>query len=163
MKLRLASIGIITVILALSVGGCARGPIRGDEPPAVSYWRGGLNVDQALIAHYTRWQGVPHRLGGGDRSGIDCSGFVQRTYQELFNFKLPRTARDQRGIGKPVKMANLRAGDLIFFEGVFAPHHVGIYLGDGTFVHVSSSKGVTRTALDDRYWQRYIKGAKRVI
>ncbi|MGF1642837.1 MAG: NlpC/P60 family protein [Thiotrichales bacterium] len=147
----------------ITSSGCARAPVRIDTTPAPIHWRGGLNVNSALLEHFTRWQGVPHRLGGTDQSGIDCSAYVQRTYQELFNVALPRTAREQRTVGQAIKMSYLRAGDLLFFEGVFAPHHVGIYVGDGTFIHVSSTKGVVRTSVEDRYWRRYIKGARRVI
>ncbi len=155
----------LTLTFVLAVGltsACTTAPMRVGGKSA-EYWNNGVEVRSVLMRHFENWEGVPHRYGGTDRSGIDCSGFVQLAYRDLFNVNLPRSARDMSRIGESVGLDELRVGDLMFFRGAFSPNHVGIYLGDGTFLHVSSSKGVTRTRVDDSYWRKYISSARRVL
>ncbi len=61
------------------------------------------------------WAGTPYVLGGQSRGGIDCSGFVQKTFIDRFNIDLPRTTKDQAGYGKLVRKEDIQTGDLIFF------------------------------------------------
>lgn len=111
-------------------------------------------LDQ-LYTQFQSWQGTPYRLGGYDQSGIDCSGFVARTYSDLFNRQLPRTTTAQSKVGKKIKRRELQAGDLVFFKikNRGKLRHVGIYLSDGQFLHASTSKGVTISNLQNSYWQ----------
>jgi len=102
-------------------------------------------------------------MGGNSQSGIDCSAYVQKGYRELFGVDIPRTVQAQRMKGEKVARNELATGDLVFFRPESYPHHVGIYLGDGTFIHVSSSKGVTRSKLRNVYWRRHYNGARRVL
>ena len=107
------------------------------------------------------WLGVPYLYGGSTKKGTDCSGFVRNIMQEWAGISLPRTAAEQAKIGKSVSKGSLKAGDAVFFGQWNRVSHVGIALGDGNFAHASTSKGVTITPLDDPYWSRHYKGARR--
>lgn len=111
------------------------------------------------------WLNVPYKYGGLDRNGIDCSALSRRLYKEAFNIKLPRTARDQMKGGLFVRQPWLKEGDLLFFRddrGSFQDH-VGIYLGDGQFIHASSSKGVVISDLFSSYYQERLITARRYL
>ena len=110
--------------------------------------------------------GTPYVYGGSTRSGLDCSGFVLQVFGP-FGVRLPRQSADQARAGVAVEMADLQAGDLLFFdtEGRGRVTHVGIYLGDGTMANANSYKG--KVAIDqfqaDRYWAPRYLGARRVM
>jgi probable lipoprotein NlpC len=110
-----------------------------------------------------RWKGTPHRMGGTDREGIDCSGFVMQVYKHLFNIHLPRMTNEQASLGRPIPRSRIHAGDLVFFLPPNKIRHVGIYLGDGDFVHASTSKGVIISNINDRYWQNAFWTARRIL
>lgn len=111
-----------------------------------------------------RYLGVTYRFGGASADGLDCSGFVVIVFAEL-GITVPRTSALQFAFGQPVERADLRLGDLVFFnttgQGV---SHVGIYLSDGEFIHAASNPGrVIKSRLDEKYYaQRYL-GARRVM
>ncbi|MCR4310655.1 MAG: NlpC/P60 family protein [Deltaproteobacteria bacterium] len=107
---------------------------------------------------------VPYRFGGTTLWGLDCSGFVQKTFAFL-NLDLPRSAREQFREGAKVAKADLSPGDLVFFRTYAKyPSHVGIYLGDNRFVHASASeRKVTVDSLDKPYYEKRYIGAKRLL
>ena len=107
---------------------------------------------------------VPYRFGGTTLWGLDCSGFVQKTFAFL-NLDLPRSAREQFREGTKVAKADLSPGDLVFFRTYAKyPSHVGIYLGDNRFVHASSrERKVTVDSLDTPYYVKRYIGAKRLL
>jgi len=109
------------------------------------------------------WAGTPHRMGGKSRKGIDCSGFIQRIYRDIFKIRLPRTTALQVRTGSTVAKADLQAGDLVFFHPPNKIRHVGIYLGDGEFAHASTTRGVTISSLDAPYWRSAYWTAKRIL
>jgi len=116
-----------------------------------------LRVARGMLA-------VPYRFGGTTLWGLDCSGFVQKTFA-FFGLELPRTARDQFREGLKVSKADLSPGDLVFFR-TYAKYasHVGIYLGDNRFVHASShDRKVTIDSLDEPYYMKHYLGAKRLL
>jgi hypothetical protein len=117
---------------------------------------------EALQAGIQSWLGTPHRWGGTDRRGADCSGFVRSLYDELFGVSLPRTTSDQVSVGQPVHQETLVPGDLVFFRPP-KTQHVGVYLGNNRFVHASTSRGVMISALSERYWQRHYWTARRIL
>ena len=103
------------------------------------------------------WMGTPHRMGGQDKRGMDCSGFVGMMYREIYGKDLPRTSRDMSKHIKKKKNNQLREGDLVFFS--FSGRnvdHVGIYLHNGKFVHVSTRKGVIISNLNDSWYAKYL-------
>lgn len=110
------------------------------------------------------WYGVKYRYGGTDKSGIDCSAFVQTAYKEVFCTDLVRTAREQFQSCRVVwDKDNLKEGDLVFFRTRGRRiSHVGIYLTDDYFVHASSSSGVMISNLSDAYWSKRYAGAGKI-
>jgi len=118
----------------------------------------------SLYTFINQWYGVPYQLGGTDKDGIDCSGFAQRLYAEVYGIDLVRTAYEQFEQCKSIRNSDkLREGYLVFFGTKKRITHVGVYLGNNHFVHASTSEGVTISSLDDPYWQsRYAGGGKIV-
>ena len=111
---------------------------------------------------YKKYKGTPYKYGGTTSHGFDCSGFVQRAYMDAFKQKLPRTTKAMMKTGKKVSKSKLRIGDLVFFHPTRRYYHVGIYLGNGTFMHASSSRGVMKSKLSLKYWQKSYVTARRV-
>lgn len=118
---------------------------------------------QLLRKHLERWRGTPYRFGGSSPRGVDCSGFVQLTYQRLFHRDLPRTVDDQVRFGQKVALNSAQPGDLVFFKTGIWQRHVGIYMGNGQFMHASESQGVTVSSLSDNYWQENYWQMKRML
>lgn len=110
------------------------------------------------------WYGVRYRYGGTDKNGIDCSAFVQKLYEDVFNTELVRTARQQFHSCKMIwDIDNLKEGDLVFFKTRGKRiSHVGIYLANDFFVHASSSSGVMISNLKDAYWSTRYAGAGKI-
>jgi cell wall-associated NlpC family hydrolase len=120
-------------------------------------------VEQRLRAEVRQWEGTPHRMGGSTLRGIDCSGFVQRLYRDIFDRRIPRSTALQVKSGRPVGHRRLRTGDLVFFKVPHKGRHVGIYLGHAQFAHASTSRGVTISNLEDPYWHRLYWTARRYL
>ncbi|MBI4279271.1 MAG: C40 family peptidase [Armatimonadetes bacterium] len=130
-------------------------------PPQLPALRGQAD---AVLREATRLLGTPYRWGGTTARGLDCSGFILAAYASYVP-NLPRTSFEQFRIGTPVEPSDLRAGDLVFFT-TYAPgaSHVGIYIGDGRFIHSSSAAGgVVITSLSDGYYAARYLGARRVL
>jgi cell wall-associated NlpC family hydrolase len=109
--------------------------------------------------------GIGYRNAGNSHAnGFDCSGLVAHVYREAWGIALPRNARAQSEFGVAVTRAELQAGDLVFYNTLNAPFsHVGIYLGDGKFVHAPKQGAQVRTENMDRaYWTRRFNGARRI-
>jgi cell wall-associated NlpC family hydrolase len=107
--------------------------------------------------------GKPYRHSGNTPAGFDCSGLVQYSYSKA-GVNLPRATQAQRREGQPVSARELRRGDLVFFdqEGKKSSH-VGIYVGQGHFVHAPSTGGRVRTdGLDAAYWRAHFVEARRL-
>ncbi|MBF0200378.1 MAG: C40 family peptidase [Desulfamplus sp.] len=119
-------------------------------------------VKEDLYDQFHQWEGVKYRLGGLNRNGIDCSGFVYVTYLEKFGIDLPRNTDLQVRIGRYVRFNDLRSGDLVFFKIGWKGKHVGIYIEDNMFLHVSTRKGVMISSLHDRYWSSKYWQARRI-
>lgn len=107
--------------------------------------------------------GTPYVLGGTDREGFDCSGFVQWAYKHV-GIKLPRTAREQASVGKLIRdSSDLSAGDIVAFRHPRRGYHTGIYVGDGKFIHSPRRRQTVRiNSLDDPYFSSTFLGARRV-
>ncbi|QFI53982.1 NlpC/P60 family protein [Aeromonas simiae] len=118
--------------------------------------------NQAFDGFYQQWRGVPYRMGGNSRAGLDCSAFTQLAYQQVFGLSLPRTTTSQANLGQPITRSQLRHGDLVFFKTGWNQYHVGVYTGAGEFIHASTSKGVIRSRLDNVYWRKHYWQARRM-
>ena len=121
------------------------------------------NKATAIINTAKQYLGVKYVWGGTSSSGFDCSGLVQHVFAS-HGITLPRVSRDQYLIGNNVDFNNLQPADLVFFSlnGDKVVNHLGIYIGDGQFIHASSSKGVVISEFSS-YWTSYYSGAKRVL
>ena len=109
--------------------------------------------------------GVDYRYGGkSPESGFDCSGLVAHVFREAYGIELPHNARAQSEFGVRVSLSELRAGDLVFYNTLNRPFsHVGIYLGDGRFVHAPKTGAPVRVEpIDGTYWMRRFDGARRI-
>ena len=106
--------------------------------------------------------GTPYVPGGTDTQGFDCSGFVQWAYRNV-GVTLPRTAREQSVMGRPIKSGSMMAGDIVAFNHPRRGYHTGIYLGGGSFIHSPGrGKSVSAAALSDPYFSSTFIGARRV-
>ncbi|WON75578.1 bifunctional murein DD-endopeptidase/murein LD-carboxypeptidase [Serratia sp. UGAL515B_01] len=122
-----------------------------------------VDVKSKIMSQYASWKGVRYRLGGDTKRGIDCSGFVQRTFREQFGMDLPRSSYEQEDMGKKIPRAKLRPGDLVSFRAGSTGRHVGIYLGNNKFVHASTSNGVTISNMTDNYWNKRYHEGRRLL
>ena len=118
---------------------------------------------QKLERQYQIYKGTKYKYGGTDKRGFDCSGFTQKVYNDAFNIRLPRTTEAMAKIGKKVPKNKLSPGDLVFFKPSRKYNHVGIFLGDGLFMHSSTSKGVIQSNLNEGYWKKKYQYAKRIL
>ncbi len=119
-----------------------------------------------LVKVAKSFAGAPYRYGGESVRGLDCSAFVKKMY-EIFEVQLPRSAREQYGAGMRVSQNDLTTGDLVFFrtrKQFSYPTHVGIFIGDGKFIHASSycRQGVRISSLSEEYYAKRFVGAVRV-
>ena len=109
--------------------------------------------------------GVPYRRGGNnENTGFDCSGFVRHLYEKSVGQILPRRAVDQARATEVIERDELKPGDLVFFNTMRrAFSHVGVYVGDGKFIHAPrAGKAVNIDDMRSAYWQKRFNGARRV-
>ena len=102
------------------------------------------NIDgkrEKIISEAERWLGTPYCWGGESKDCADCSGFVMEVYKKA-GVLLPRTAAEQYKIGKYIPINDAKTGDLVFFQKGNKISHVGIYVGNNSILHASSSSGV---------------------
>jgi cell wall-associated NlpC family hydrolase len=121
---------------------------------------------QGLNNQGMEYLGIRYRFGGNSpESGLDCSGLVQNVFRNALGLDLPRTARDMARIGEKVGFKDLKPGDLVFFNTMRrAFSHVGIYVGDGQFLHAPASGGEVRIEeIGKSYWAKRFNGARRLV
>ncbi len=109
--------------------------------------------------------GTEYRYGGDSpQTGYDCSGLVAHVFEQAWGIRLPHSARAQSEAGRPVSLAELQPGDLVFYDTQHRPYsHVGIYVGDGRFVHAPKTGARVRVeSLHSRYWSNRFDGARRI-
>lgn len=125
---------------------------------------GPLNMS-GLVMHAMGFLGTPYRLGGNSvDQGFDCSGFVQTAFKLSLGVLLPRRAAEQAHATQSIEKTELQPGDLVFFNTLGrAFSHVGIYIGEGRFIHSPRSGSEVRVEnMAERYWQARFNGARRV-
>ncbi|MFG0606144.1 C40 family peptidase [Vibrio mimicus] len=136
--------------LLLLVGCTSTPPSEPDSSAATSDFSNTSTPSFSNV--FTEWSGVPYRLGGVSKNGIDCSAFVQIAYRDAWQLDLPRTTQSQAQTGQKITYEQAQYGDLVFFKTSRTNIHVGVYLGDKQFMHASTSKGVIISRIDNPYW-----------
>lgn len=123
-----------------------------------------LTPREKVLLEVIKYLDTPYKYGGNGGKGIDCSAFTKQVYNNSVELQLPRSAREQYQVGDDVSKDDLKFGDLVFFNTTRRsyPGHVGIYLGEGQFVHASRKLGVTVSSLDEAYYKKRYIGARRV-
>lgn len=162
---------LATALLATS---CGRDDVRPAppraEPVGQREWPQVRPADpaaaNAVLMRAISLVGTPYRYGGNTpEGGFDCSGLVNYVYRDMLDLRLPRTSRDLAAYQGPrIEPEKLATADLVFFGSGGTVTHVGIYVGEGRFVHAPSTGGTVRLDhLDGSYWRRHYSGAKRVL
>ena len=119
-----------------------------------------------LVSRAMDLLGVPYKWGGNaPETGLDCSGLVRHVFEDAAGLVLPRRAIEMSRAGAPVGRGDLQPGDLVFFNTLRrAFSHVGIYIGEGRFVHAPSAGGKVRVErLSGSYWANRFNGGRRLI
>lgn len=163
---RHSAVGLAGVMAtALLAAGCAGTPAMPEPVPPAAVPTPASSAARGLIAQLAlSMVGVRYRYGGADpAAGFDCSGLVYYTFSSNGHI-VPRTSREQFDAARKIPLADALEGDLVFFRDQAKLSHVGIYLGDGQFVHAPSSGGTVSVAnLDAPYYQRHLVGVGRLL
>jgi cell wall-associated NlpC family hydrolase len=141
----------------------ARPVERHNRTPAKAASRGDKDMGAIAARTAERFVGIPYRWGGENVvDGMDCSGFVRAVYN-LCGLSIPRTSRDQFKAGESVAKEALQDGDLVFFGASDdSINHVGIYVGNGRFVHAPRrGEEIRVTSVDESYFEKRFVGARR--
>ncbi len=160
-----------TLLACLLLSACGHAPVKSAGParPAQTWPTVAPSNPAAANAVLMRALGLvgtPYRFGGNTpESGFDCSGLVAYVYRDMLELNLPRSSRELAQVQGPrIDPQRLAAGDLVFFGSRGSVSHVGIYVGEGRFVHAPSTGGTVRLdSLGGPYWQDHYTGAKRVL
>ncbi|MBP6817562.1 MAG: C40 family peptidase [Burkholderiaceae bacterium] len=147
---------VLSAALLMSPMAQASGPDSPSEPHAGT----------ELVLRALSLLGVNYRFGGtSPDTGLDCSGLVRHVFREAMGVVLPRRAEEMSQTGASVDTSQLAPGDLVFFNTLRRTFsHVGIYIGNGQFVHAPSSGGGVRIEhLSKQYWTQRFNGARRLV
>ncbi|MCK7594176.1 C40 family peptidase [Pseudomarimonas salicorniae] len=147
------------------LAGCGGTPERSDRSWSSASRSEGARAN-AVLFRAIGLVGTPYRYGGNTpEGGFDCSGLVGYVYRDAAELALPRSTREIAGLKAPkVERDELAPGDLVFFGPKGRVNHVGIYVGEGRFVHAPNRGGTVRLdALDGHYWRDTWMFGKRVL
>jgi murein DD-endopeptidase len=153
-RIALAALAVLAALTAALLGGCATQRTR----PAPAQPPVGAEIVRAAVALV----GTPYHFGGADQAGFDCSGLAVYVYERA-GIEIPRTAAAQQRAAVPVPLAQLAPGDLVFFRiRSRSVDHVGVYAGDGRFIHAPRAGGaVTYGDLRGGFYAQHLAGAGR--
>jgi cell wall-associated NlpC family hydrolase len=155
MKYKLLTLGLVLSVFGLS--GCSpTGNIQNNTGQYRQYDYASLSPQrQKMMQIAYQSLGTPYKWAGKNpREGFDCSGLMYYTYQQS-GLNIPRTAAQQRDASRTISQSQLVPGDMIFFKTGKRTNHVGIYTGNGEFIHASTSrKQVKKDKLEYQYWQK---------
>ncbi len=167
----------LMVVFLLSAGLAHAAPVANQEDDLESFINQNLVISQInhlgksvgnqasdLVVHAMGFLGVPYKRGGTGISGFDCSGFVRAMYENTLGLALPHNAKAQADATQTIQRDELQPGDLVFFNTLRrAFSHVGIYVGEGKFIHSPRAGGEVRIEnMSDSYWRKRFNGARRV-
>ena len=164
---------LLALSTALLLAGCGgRDNVRPSAPrqPPTRDWPVTQPVDpakaNAVLMRAISLVGTPYRYGGNTpEGGFDCSGLVNYVFRDMLDLRLPRTSRELAATQGPrISPDHLASGDLVFFGSGGQVSHVGIYVGEGRFVHAPNSGGTVRLdRLDGAWWRDHYTGARRLL
>ncbi|QIL21149.1 C40 family peptidase [Thermomonas sp. HDW16] len=163
---------VLALSTALLLAACGGEQVRPSSPPTAAKrgWADPRPADpakaNAVLMRAISLVGTPYRYGGNTpEGGFDCSGLVNYVYRDMLDMRLPRTSRDLAAMEGPrIAPDRLASGDLVFFGSGEAISHVGIYVGEGRFVHAPNSGGTVRLdQLDGSWWRDHYRGARRLL
>jgi len=149
---------VLSIMLGLALAACA------STPASTATAKAGGPAHERAASHALKLVGAPYRYGGtSPNTGFDCSGLVQYSYRRA-GVELPRSTEAQRRAAEPIRRADLRPGDLLFFDQEGKKNsHVALYVGNGQMVHApSSGKTVRRDAVDSPYWKKHLSEIRRI-
>lgn len=140
-------------------------PVTQPTPEHAGPVKGSFVHMRDFFKNVTSYFGISYRYGGETPDGFDCSGFVRFMYSKVFNLDLPRSSREMATIGTKIGREELMPGDLVFFHSLKKRQidHVGIFIGNDTFIHSSVSKGITEDQLQKSYFNKRFAGAVRIL
>jgi len=156
-------VALLAIIALLSACGGGKTTRPAPPPAPAQVWPSVTPNDpqaaNSVLMRAIGLVGTPYRYGGNTpESGFDCSGLVAYVYREMLDLRLPRTSRDLAAVqGPKIDPKRLAPGDLVFFGDRGNVFHVGIYVGEGRFVHARLD------SLGGPYWKDHYTGAKRVL
>jgi cell wall-associated NlpC family hydrolase len=165
---RCLPVTLICLLLAACSSPPPLAPYRAQHP-ADQYGLSHLQADGAsreILMYTMSLLDVGYQFGGDNpEAGLDCSGMVSYIYQNAVGVRLPHNAARIAGIARPIATDALRVGDLVFFNTMNRPYsHVGIYIGDGKFVHAPHTNSAIRVdRLDNRYFAAHFEGARTLF
>ncbi|MEI8033484.1 MAG: NlpC/P60 family protein [Chlorobiaceae bacterium] len=167
---RFLAVCFLLFVVPLTTSSVAQSETTPDSP-AIAQEEKSVDAPDQTIGHMgsffkdvIQYFGTRYRWGGTTPKGFDCSGFVGFMYNKAFNMNLPRTSKEMSSMGTRVSKENLQPGDLVFFKtrgkGI---NHVGIFIGSDTFVHSSTTKGVTEEKLIQNFYEKQFAGGVRLL
>jgi len=153
-------------ILAFCAGSLHAAPLENGFEPSTGASPGEARL--RVLAAAQKYEHTPYRYGGLDRRGLDCSGLVYLSFYDALGVTVPRNTQGLYSWVEKITMDNANPGDLVFFKttGNGNISHVGIFVGNGRFIHAASEgpvTGVIYSSLDERYWSRTYAGTGRVL
>ena len=134
-------------------------------PASASTASAAASAREGPLTHALRALGTRYRYGGSSpETGFDCSGLIAHAFEQGWGLAVPHNAQAQSKLGAPVKRVNLAPGDLVFYNTLAQPNsHVGMYIGNGRFIHAPKPGARVRIErLDTPYWRTRFNGARRL-
>ncbi len=153
-----AVLGLFLIFIAMMPQVCAQTAQANAENAA--------KIREILIQQGREYLGCPYRSGATGPATFDCSGFVMTVFKEGAKIQLPRKASSIYEKSEKIKREELESGDLVFFSVNGKINHVGIYEGDGMFIHSASDgskTGVIESSLNERYWKNHYTASGRYV
>ena len=174
---RMQTMRLLFLALCLSIGLAHAAPVSAEDDELESFINQSLVLSQIshigksvgnqasdLVVNAMGFLGVPYKRGGTGSNGFDCSGFVRAIYENTLGLVLPHNAKAQAAATEQIESSELQPGDLVFFNTLRRTFsHVGIYIGEGKFIHSPRAGGEVRIEnMSDTYWRKRFNGARRV-
>ncbi|SCK27095.1 C40 family peptidase [Vogesella sp. LIG4] len=162
---------VTVLLLAIVVTACSTSqpPVKKARAPVPTVTLSSLQADgisREILLYTMSMLDIDYQFGGNNpEAGLDCSGLVAYIYKNAAGVSLPHNAAQIANLARPISNSQLRVGDLVFFNTLGRPFsHMGIYIGDGKFVHAPRSHSTIRVErLDNNYFAARYQGARTLF